>query len=101
MEEANSASKTTSRASDSDTPNNSPGNDILWSDIHENYALLETVDISDSPKITASGSLNIALENELREAHETIAELKKEKASLQSHVVQLEVSRSSGLYFNN
>ena len=99
MEEANSASNTTSRASD--TPNNSPGNDIFWSDIHENYALLETVDISDSPKITASCSLNIALENELREAHETISDLKKENASLQNHVVQLEASRSSGLDFNS
>ena len=74
MEEANSASNTTSRASD--TPNNSPGNDIFWSDIHEHYALLETVDISDSPKISVSGSLDIAFENVLREAHKTISELK-------------------------
>ena len=99
MEEASSASNTTARPSD--TPNNSPGNDIFWSDIHENYTLLETVDLSDSPKITASGSLNVALENELREAHETISELRKENASLQNHVVQLETSRSSGLDFNS
>ena len=94
-EEANSVSKTTSRSSDNS--NSVPGKDIFWSSIYENYALLETVDLSiPSPPKTGAGSFDVDLEIELRDAQDTIADLKKENVSLQNHIVQLEVTRSSG-----
>ena len=69
------------------------------SNLNENYAMVVTVETVDmtgnSPPV--SNSVQTTVENELKEALEMISELEKEKSTLQSHVLQLENARSSGL----
>ena len=76
------------------------GKDIFWSDINENYALLETVDITESSGDSNTGlsekTAQTTAEDELQKALLTITELKRENATLQNHVLKLENSRSSG-----
>ena len=76
------------------------GKDIFWSDINENYALLETVDITESSGDSNTGlsekTAETTAEDELQKALLTITELKRENATLQNHVLKLENSRSSG-----
>ena len=72
-----------------DSFNNGMGKEFFWSNINENYALLVSVDLSTltspSPPGPASKLKGSALKNELKEALETVSELKKENTMLQNH----------------
>ena len=86
-----------------DDSNIEPGKEIFWSNIYENYAMLVTVDLTNTTSPPPPGSetkpKGDALENELRDALDMVSELKKENTVLQNHVLSLETTRSSGLNF--